>query len=265
TYGPDRATAISEMSKALDSYDVQGIAHNINFLNAVCNHPRFKSGNITTGFIAEEYPEGFFGADLDTATYNNLVAIAALVKLRTATRTVSGIASLTASSWVVSEGLDKDTEVTVSDIDGGLDVTIDGQVISIRSAWVPGDRRIEADINGAVIVALLEKAKDAIRITHGGAVLDLAVRRPRLAELSKLMPIKVAPDMSKYLLCPMPGMIVSVSVSEGDEVKAGQALAVVEAMKMENILRAEQDGVVAVVKAAAGDTLAVDAVILEFE
>ncbi|MBL4740646.1 MAG: acetyl/propionyl/methylcrotonyl-CoA carboxylase subunit alpha [Sneathiella sp.] len=265
TYGPDRATAISEMSKALDSYDVQGIAHNINFLNAVCNLPRFKSGNITTGFIAEEYPEGFMGAELDTATYNNLVAISVLVKLRQATRSVTDVASLTASDWVVSEGLDRDTSVSIVDIDGGLDVTIDGQIISIRSAWVPGDRRIDADIDGTVIVALLEKAKEAMRITHGGAVLDLSVRRPRLAELAKLMPLKVAPDMSKYLLCPMPGMIVSVSVSVGDEVKAGQPLAVVEAMKMENILRAEQDGVVAAVNAEAGDTLAVDAVILEFE
>jgi len=265
TYGPDRESAISEMSKALDSYDVQGIAHNINFLNAVCNHTRFKSGNITTGFIAEEYPEGFFGADLEATTYNNLVAIALLVKLRQTTRRVTDMVSQSGSSWVASEGLDKDTVATIRDIDGGLEVTIDEQVISIRSAWVPGDRRIEADVNGGVIVALLEKAKDAIRITHGGAVVDLAVRRPRLAELAKLMPIKVAPDMSKYLLCPMPGMIVSVSVSVGDEVKAGQPLAVVEAMKMENILRAEQDGVVAAVNAEAGDTLAVDAVILEFE
>ncbi len=264
TYGPNRASAIAEMSRALDAYDVKGIAHNINFLNAVCNHQRFKDGNITTGFIAEEFPDGFMGLALDDATYNNLVAIAALVHLRQKARSLTGIASAVGTDWVVSEGLDRHTSAAVEDVDGGLDVTIGDDVLAIRSDWLPGNRRIVAEINGTVVIALLENINDAIQVTHGGAVVTLAVRRPRLAELAKLMPIKVAPDMSKYLLCPMPGMIVSVNVEEGDEVKAGQPLAVVEAMKMENILRAEQDGVVAVVNAAAGDTLAVDAVILEF-
>ncbi|MEP3244487.1 MAG: acetyl/propionyl/methylcrotonyl-CoA carboxylase subunit alpha [Sneathiella sp.] len=265
TYGPDRETAIERMSQALDAYEVQGIAHNINFLNAVCNHPRFKEGRLTTGFIAEEYPDGFSGVDLGEQDYNNLVAIAALVHLRQATREVMGVVETAGTDWVVSEGTSRHTELRAEDADHGIDVTIDEHVLAIRSEWLPGDRRIVADINGVTVIALLEKAKDALRITHGGAVVELAVRRPRLAELAKLMPIKVAPDMSKYLLCPMPGMIVSVNVEEGDEVKAGQPLAVVEAMKMENILRAEQDGVVAAVKAGAGDTLAVDDVILEFE
>ncbi len=265
TYGPDRETAIERMSQALDAYEVQGIAHNINFLNAVCNHPRFKEGRLTTGFIAEEYPDGFSGVELEQQDYNNLVAIAALVHLRQTTREVMGVVETAGSDWVVSEGTFRHTELAAEDADHGIDVTIDDHMLAIRSEWLPGDRRIVADINGVTVIALLEKAKDAIRITHGGAVVELAVRRPRLAELAKLMPVKVAPDMSKYLLCPMPGMIVSVNVEEGNEVKAGQPLAVVEAMKMENILRAEQDGVVAAVKAGAGDTLAVDDIILEFE
>jgi propionyl-CoA carboxylase alpha subunit len=265
TYGPDRATAIAEMSKALDAYQVEGIAHNINFLNAVCNHPRFKSGNITTGFIAEEYPDGFMGVDISAEAYNHILAVAVLVSLRGQARSVSGVAATCGQEWVVSEGIERHTDVRAEDAEHGIDVTIDGQVLAVRSDWVPGHTRVVADINGQTVIAQVAKAKDGVRVTHGGAVIELAVRRPRLAELAKLMPVKVAPDMSKYLLCPMPGMIVSVNVSDGDEVKAGQALAVVEAMKMENILRAEQDGVVAVVNAAAGDTLAVDAVILEFE
>ena len=185
--------------------------------------------------------------------------------MRKTAREVEDVVALTGSEWVVSEGLDRHTEVSAEDAEHGADITIDGHVLAVRSDWVPGQSRVVAEINGKQVVALIEKSKDAIRLTRGGAVVDLAVRRPRLAELAKLMPVKVAPDMSKYLLCPMPGMIVSVNVQEGDEVKAGHPLAVVEAMKMENILRAEQDGVVAAVKAAAGDTLAVDDIILEFE
>lgn len=265
TYGPDRASAIEEMSKALDSYEVKGIAHNINFLNAVCNHPRFKEGRLTTGFIAEEYPDGFMGVDVTDAVYNNMVALAVLIQLRKQGRSLSGLAARFGENWVVSEGLEKHTDVAVSDQDGGLDISINDSRLAVRTDWLPGMRRITATINGKEIVALIEKSKDAIRVVHGGAVIDFAVRRPELAELAKLMPVKVAPDMSKYLLCPMPGMIVSVNVEVGDEVKAGHPLAVVEAMKMENILRAEQDGVVAVVNATAGDTLAVDDIILEFE
>jgi len=265
TYGPDRATAIERMSEALDAYEVRGIAHNINFLNAVCNHQRFKDGRLTTGFIAEEYPEGFTGVELDEVTYNNVAAIATLVHLRAETREVLGVVESAGAEWVVSEGLDRHTEVTAEDAEHGIDVSIDGKTYAVRTDWLPGDRLVIAEINSKTVVAQIEQVRGALRITHGGAVVDLAVRRPRLAELAKLMPVKVAPDMSKYLLCPMPGMIVSVNVSEGDEVKAGHPLAGVEAMKMENILRAEQDGVVAAVKAAAGDTLAVDDVILEFE
>ncbi|GLQ07746.1 acetyl-CoA carboxylase biotin carboxylase subunit [Sneathiella chinensis] len=265
TYGPDRETAIQEMSRALDAYDVQGIAHNINFLNAVCNHPRFIEGRLTTGFIAEEYPEGFIGVDLSDDRYNAMVAVAALVHLRRAARTVFGVVESEGSEWVVSEGLDRHTEIVAEDADGGIDVTVGGKVLAVRSEWVPGDRCVHAEINGDLVVVQVDTSKGILRLTHGGAVLDLAVRRPRLAELAKLMPVKVAPDMSRFLLCPMPGMVISVNVEVGDEVKAGHPLAVVEAMKMENILRAEQDGVVAAVKAKAGDTLAVDDVILEFE
>lgn len=265
TYGPDRKSAIAEMIQALDAYEVSGIAHNINFLNAVCNHPRFQEGCLTTGFIAEEYPEGFSGVEVDDETYHNMAAIAALVELRHKARSINNVVEKVGANWVVSEGLERHTDLTAEDQHDGLNFTIEGKIFALQSDWVPGMRRVVAQINGVKVIAFVERVKSGIRVTHRGAVIDLAVRKPRQAELAKLMPVKEAPDLSKFLLCPMPGMVVSINVEEGDEVKAGHPLAVVEAMKMENILRAEQDGIVSAVKAKAGDTLAVDDVILEFE
>nr|WP_169568549.1 acetyl/propionyl/methylcrotonyl-CoA carboxylase subunit alpha [Sneathiella limimaris] len=265
TYGEDRQTAIDAMIKALNAYEVKGIAHNINFLNAVCNHPRFQEGRLTTGFIAEEYPEGFHGVDLSSDDYETAIAIAVLVELRSQARNFENVASSLGADWVVSEGLERHTEVQVQDQANGLEVKFGSKLLAVRSDWAPGMRRVTADVNGEEVVALIQRSKGAVEVTYKGSVISLAVRKPRMAELAQLMPVKEAPDLSKFLLCPMPGMIVSVNVEEGDEVKAGHPLAVVEAMKMENILRAEQDGVVSAVKAKAGDTLAVDEVILEFE
>ncbi|MEH6527498.1 MAG: acetyl/propionyl/methylcrotonyl-CoA carboxylase subunit alpha [Sneathiella sp.] len=265
TYGDTREDAIEEMGRALDAYEVKGIAHNVNFLNAVCNHPRFKSGNLTTGFIAEEYPDGFTGVELESDIYEKLAALAVLVQLRHSARSKKKVAERIGDSWIVSEGKEKSLAVHVEDIKGGIDAEINGAIIAVRSKWKPGKRFVKAEINGRKMIAQLELFRGIVQLTHAGAILKFAVQRPAVAELAKLMPIKVAPDMSKYLLCPMPGMIVSVQVEEGEEIKAGQTLAVVEAMKMENILKAENDGVVSKVNAGAGDTLAVDDIILEFE
>ncbi|WP_339714791.1 acetyl/propionyl/methylcrotonyl-CoA carboxylase subunit alpha [uncultured Sneathiella sp.] len=265
TYGATRTEALEEMGRALDAYEVKGIAHNINFLNAVCNHPRFKAGELTTGFIAEEYPDGFHGAPLDAETYEKLVAVAILVYARHSSRSLSDVIEKTSEKWVVGNGKESSTEVSAEDAKAGIDVTIGDRVFAVRSKWKPGKRRIKAKVNGDEMIAQLEFSRGSIRLTHGGAMVELAVRSPSAAKLAELMPVKEAADLSKLLLCPMPGMIVAVNVSEGDEVKAGQPLAVVEAMKMENILRAEQDGVVSKVNAKAGDILAVDDVILEFE
>ncbi|MAL79812.1 MAG: acetyl/propionyl-CoA carboxylase subunit alpha [Sneathiella sp.] len=265
TYGETRDAAIEEMGRALDAYEVSGISHNINFLNAVCNHRRFKAGNLTTGFIAEEYPDGFHGAPLSDETVEKLVAMALLVHMRASSRSLKHVVAKTAEDWIVSEGKERSFAVSAEDADKGIKVTLGDKEIEVISNWKPGKRRIKAKIDGDKVIAQLEFYRGSIRLTHGGAVVELSVRRPAAARLAELMPVKVAPDMSKFLLCPMPGMVVAVNVKEGDEVKAGQALAVVEAMKMENILRAEQDAVVSAVKAGAGDVLAVDDVILEFE
>jgi propionyl-CoA carboxylase alpha chain len=191
--------------------------------------------------------------------------MALLVHMRASSRSLKHVVAKTAEDWIVSEGKERSFAVSAEDVDKGIKVTLDDKEIEVTSKWKPGKRRIKAKIDGEQVIAQLEFYRGSIRLTHGGAVVELSVRRPAAARLAELMPVKVAPDMSKFLLCPMPGMVVAVNVKEGDEVKAGQALAVVEAMKMENILRAEQDAVVSAVKAGAGDVLAVDDVILEFE
>lgn len=265
TWGKDRDSAIAEMQMALDGYEVRGIAHNINFLNAVCSHPRFVAGNLTTGFIAEEYPDGFSGNELDDKGLEAVMAAAVLVHMRKTTRRTENMVGASRSNWRAMTGPDIIGQIAVADIDGGLSVDIAGNIFEILCDWRPGQSKLQVVIDGQPRAMLLEMLKDGYRLTHSGAVVDIAIRSARDAELAAMMPVKLAPDMSKYLLCPMPGLIVAVHVTPGDEVKAGQALAVVEAMKMENILRAEQDGTVALVKAEAGDTLAVDDIIIEFE
>ncbi len=158
----------------------------------------------------------------------------------------------------------------VANADGGIDVKVGqnkkagGKTLKVRSDWKPGQPFFRGSVSGQPVVARVSARPDGVRVVHGGAELDIAVRTPRAAELARLMPEKLPPDMSKFLLCPMPGLVVSINVAEGEPVKAGQALAVVEAMKMENVLRAERDGTVKKVNAKKGDSLAVDQVILEF-
>ncbi len=269
-YGKTREEATKALADALDETWISGIGHNVNFLNAVLAHPRFQSGKLSTNFIAEEWPQGFAGAALPAAKHQALTAAAVLLHLRAERRAshITGKLGLPEKSaggdWVVFEGK-AETVASVTDAEGGYDVKFGGKkAIKVRSDWHPGEAFFRGTVDGRPIVARVAMRQEGFRITHGGAELDLIVRSPRAAELARLMPEKVAPDMSKYLLCPMPGLVVSINVAEGEPVKAGQALAVVEAMKMENVLRAERDGTVKKVNAKKGDSLAVDQVILEF-
>ncbi|MFP6747689.1 MAG: acetyl/propionyl/methylcrotonyl-CoA carboxylase subunit alpha [Alphaproteobacteria bacterium] len=270
TKGPDRASAIHAMAGALDGYYVRGISHNMNFLSALINHPRFADGRLSTAFIEEEFPDGFAGAPREGHMLDRLVAVSVLLHRRRARRDgaidgqVAGYRPTFGADWVVSLD-DVDHRVRVEDVENGVDVELDGRLIAVRGGWRPGQHLFRGSVNGRDVVMQTDPEADGYRLHHGGVEALAKVRTPRAAELAALMPIKAPPDTSKYLLCPMPGLVVSVAVSEGEEVKAGQALAVVEAMKMENILRAERDGVIAVLKVAPGDSLAVDDVILEFE
>ncbi|SDC36197.1 acetyl-CoA carboxylase biotin carboxylase subunit [Ruegeria marina] len=271
TWGPTRAAAIEAMRIALDSFEVEGIGHNLPFLSAVMDHPKFISGDMTTAFIAEEYPEGFEGVALgETELRRVAAAAAAMHRVAEIRRTrVSGRMDnherRVGTEWVVSlQGADFPVHID-ADHDGSTVTFQGGGAMRVTSDWTPGDQLAKLSVDGAPLVLKAGKIPGGFRIRTRGADLKVHVRTPRQAELSKLMPEKLPPDTSKLLLCPMPGLIVKVDVEVGQEVQEGQALCTVEAMKMENILRAERKGIVAKLNAGPGDSLAVDDVIMEFE
>jgi propionyl-CoA carboxylase alpha chain len=271
TWAPTRAEAIEEMRIALDTFEVEGIGHNLPFCSAVMDHPRFTSGNITTAFIAEEFPEGFNGVTLDEPTLRRVAAAAAAMNRVAEIRrtrisgTMDNHQRRVGDTWVVSlQGTQH--QITIAADKAGSTVTFpDGTAHRVESDWTPGDSLARLTVDGAPLVLKVGKIPMGFRIRLRGADLKVLVQSPRQAELHALMPEKLPPDTSKYLLCPMPGLVVKIAVSEGDEVQEGQPLATVEAMKMENILKAERKGVVKKISAAAGSSLKVDDVIMEFE
>jgi len=271
TWAPTRAEAIEHMRNALDGFELEGIGHNLPFLSAVMDHPIFIEGDMTTAFIEEQYPEGFEGVDLPESDLRRIAASAAAMhRVAEIRRTrVSGRMDnherRVGADWVVSlQG--QSLGVTIeADHDGSTVTFEDGKRMRVTSDWTPGNQLATIDVDGSMLVLKVGKISGGFRIRSRGADLKVHVRTPRQAELAALMPEKVPADTSKFLLCPMPGLIVKVDVEVGQEVQEGQALCTVEAMKMENILRAERKCVVAKVNAAAGDSLAVDDVILEFE
>ncbi|PIE11800.1 MAG: acetyl/propionyl-CoA carboxylase subunit alpha [Rhodobacterales bacterium] len=271
TWGKDRATAIEAMREALDRFEVEGIGHNLPFLSAVMDHAKFTSGDMTTAFIAEEYPEGFEGVSLPEADLRRVAAAAcAMYRVAEIRRTrVSGRMGnherKVGTDWVVSLQ-DIALPVTIAaDKDGATVRFEDGQEMRVTGAWTPGDSLADMEIDGAPLVMKVGKITNGFRLRTRGADLAVNVRSPRAAELAALMPEKEEADTSKLLLCPMPGLIVKIDVEVGQEVQEGQALCTVEAMKMENILRAEKKAVVSKINAAPGDSLAVDEIIMEFE
>ena len=271
TWAPDRARAIGRMRTALDAFEIEGIGHNLPFLSAVMDHPTFVAGDMTTAFIAEEYPQGFEGVSLPDDQLRRVAgAAAAMYRVAEIRRTrVSGRMDnherKIGADWVVSlQGVE--FPVVIEADRQGASVSLDGGVkMRVESDWVPGDSLAVLDIDGAETVMKVGKVPNGFRIRLRGADMKVLVRTPRQAELARLMPEKIPPDTSKLLLCPMPGLIVGVNVSVGDEVQDGQALCTVEAMKMENILRAEKTARISKINAAVGDSLAVDDVIMEFE
>ena len=271
TWAPTRDAAIEAMRVALDSFEVEGIGHNLPFLSAVMDHEIFIKGDMTTAFIEEQYPDGFEGVELSEDALRRIAAAtAAMHRVGEIRRTrVSGRMDnherRVGTDWNVAvQGHSFDTVITADK--GGSTVTFsDGTALRVSGAWTPGDQLAEMTVDDSALVMKVGKIPGGFRIRTRGADLRVHVRTPRQAELARMMPEKVAPDTSKMLLCPMPGLVVKLDVAEGDEVQEGQALCTIEAMKMENILRAEKKGVVTKVNAAAGDSLAVDDVIMEFE
>jgi len=271
TWAPTRAEAIEEMRIALDRFELEGIGHNLPFLAAVMDHPKFMSGNMTTAFIAEEYPDGFQGVELNETELRRIAASAAAMnRVAEIRRTkISGRMDnherRVGDNWVVSLQGEKFAVSVAADANGSTVTFEDGASLRVAGSWTPGMMLADMTVDGAPLVMKVGKITGGFRIRNRGADLNVHVRSRRQAELALHMVEKTPPDTSKMLLCPMPGLIVKVDVEVGQEVQEGQALCTVEAMKMENILRAERKGVVSKINAAAGDSLAVDDIIMEFE
>ena len=271
THASTRLAAIDLQADALDRYLVRGIGHNIDFLSAVMQHPRFRAGTaVTTAFIAEEYPDGFQGAPVAELTTDALIATAAVINAIQTERAqlidgqLNGHGASYGEDWVVQLGK-TDHPVSVLATGDAYELLIDARELRLTTEWRVGEPQFEARLDGRTFVVAVDRRAVGYRLTTRGAAHDARVLTPRAAALARYMIEKVAPDLSRFLLCPMPGLVVSIVVAAGDKVQAGQPLATVEAMKMENILRAEKNGTVKAVLVKPGDSLAVDAVILEFE
>ena len=271
TWGADRPAAIEAMKGALDAFEVEGIGHNLPFVAAVMDHPKFASGDMSTAFIAEEYPDGFLGAEMGEIARGRLARLAVgLTHIEETRRSgISGRLRETPPApvrdWVASiDGENAELSLeSVETSESGADFFFTSGLMELD--WRPGQTLARARLGDEAAVVKVSPALEGWRLRWRGVDVVAVARRARLAELAALMPVKEAPDTSKLLLCPMPGLVVRVEVAEGDEVQEGQTLAAVEAMKMENILRAERQGVVKSIKARPGDSLAVDEVIMEFE
>ncbi|MBP0616043.1 acetyl-CoA carboxylase biotin carboxylase subunit [Jiella mangrovi] len=269
TWGETREAATEAMGKALDGFVIDGIGHNVPFVAAIMQHPRWRSGEISTGFIAEEYPDGFAGAEPDAPMRARLAAVAVALAA-SSERRLAGTApslgeklglSVPGNRRIVFIGEDRFT-VDPSE----ASVTVDGSDLGpLTCRWQRGDLAARALFGDDELHIRVDPITDGFRLRLRGIEIDARVYPPHLAKLADKMPVKEAPDTSNLLLCPMPGVVVWLAVAEGDKVEAGQTLAVIEAMKMENVLKAEHKAVVKSIPVKAGDSLAVDAVIMEFE
>ncbi|HVP85410.1 MAG TPA: acetyl/propionyl/methylcrotonyl-CoA carboxylase subunit alpha [Rhizomicrobium sp.] len=269
THASTRTAAIDAMASALDEFRIEGINHNIDFLTAIMHNQRFRDGRLTTGFIAEEFPEGFHGAPLDKQAKRRLAAAVVAAELTRENRAatisgqLNGAHKVQGGEFIVK--LNDEALIEGAQIDNGrLHARIEGEPYEVAFNWKLGAPVMHLkDASGAFSIQIA-RLHGSYRLNHGGAMVAATVRRPRAAALAALMPVKKPPDTSKMLLCPMPGLVVSINVIEGQDVQVGETLAVVEAMKMENVLKAERAGKVKKVNATKGDSLALDDVILEF-
>lgn len=264
TWGKTRDEAADLQIAALDRFEIEGLGHNVDFVSAIMQHPRFRSGELTTGFIAEEYPDGFTGAATDAEALKHLAAIAGFIATARADRARQVDQQLDGEleppyDWSITIG-GQTYAVSLDE-----EVTVDGEAVDLAMEYTPGERLVEAEVGDISYGVKVTPSRTGLTMTTRGAIHKVQILPASIAHLTQHMIEKVPPDLSKFLICPMPGLLVALHVNEGDKVEAGQPLAVVEAMKMENILRAEKAATIKKVNAKAGDSLAVDAVILELE
>ncbi len=265
TWGKTRDEAADLQIAALDAFEIEGLGHNIDFVSAIMQHPRFRSGELTTGFIAEEYPEGFTGAATSDELKAKLAAVAGFIATARADRARQVDGQLAEHLQPPSEWSVKIAGRSFAVGLGDEEVTVDGEAVDLAMEYAPGDRLVEAEVDGEDLAVRIEPTRTGLKMITRGAIHKVEILPARIAPLAQHMIEKIPPDLSRFLICPMPGLLVSLNVGAGDKVEAGQPLAVVEAMKMENILRAEKSGTVKQVNAKAGESLAVDAIILEME
>jgi propionyl-CoA carboxylase alpha chain len=270
TRGDTREEAIANMRSALDRFIVRGVSNNLSFLSALMMHPRFVAGNISTNMIAEEYPDGFHPADVPHEEPALIISVAASIVRGYRDRAaridgqLRGHERRVPNDWVVVMNGEQHP-VSVVATEGGCDVTYENRTYAVRSDWEFGQQLFGGTVNGHEVFVQVERRGQVYRLSRGGSQSDVLIMTPRAAELFRHMPVKPPPDTSRHLLSPMPGLLVSVAVAEGQEVKAGEELAVLEAMKMENTLRAERNGIVAKVHFEPGASLEVGDTIMEFE
>jgi propionyl-CoA carboxylase alpha chain len=265
----DRPAAIARMQLALDEFYLRGISHNMSFLAAIIKKPRFADGRLSTDFIDEEFDNGYTADHMDEKEWRTLVCVAAIVhqRLRRRAREIGGQMGRDAPgvprTWVVIHG-DKVSTVSITRVGEHEEVVVDGESRLVDARWSPGARLFRGTVGGAPVYVQIERAGIGYRLATRGIAIELKVFSPRAAELYARMPVKETIGSSQYLLAPMPGLLVSVAVQSGDDVDPGQELAVVEAMKMENVLRAEERRKVASVLVSPGESLSVDQPIIEF-
>ena len=269
THAPTRTAAVDAMAAALDNFEISGIANNIQFLTAVMHHPRFREGRLTTGFIAEEYPEGFHGAPMDDAQRRAFIAAAVAAKILRTQRAgrisgaLNGGHKVSDNFHVTLSG--KMHGVTDAYLEvGSLHLVIDGVAMEGVVDWYPGRTQLKLKVKGDETIFQISREAGGYCLSQGGRERLVSVRAPQIAALAAMMPMRPPPDTSRMLLCPMPGLVVALPVQEGQVVKAGELLAVVEAMKMENALVAERDVTISRLRVKMGDSLARDETIMEF-
>jgi propionyl-CoA carboxylase alpha chain len=270
TWAPTRSAAIAGMGRALEDFHIAGLGHNIPFLAAVMDQERFKSGELSTNYIVDEFPEGFHGVD-PTPLQTDLMIAAATYIHRTlaarARRVGNGLSGpLTRTEWVVTVGKNR-WPVTLSDLEGGVTVELTEQQRTLRLAavdWRPGKAQFRGELDGSAFTLEVEPAAEGFTIRHRAAKARVLVLTPLSAEMHARLPEKKKADTSRLIISPMPGLVVSMDVEAGQTVREGEVVCVIEAMKMQNIIRAEREGVVKTVNAKSGDSVAADEVLVEF-
>ncbi|MBY0354379.1 MAG: acetyl/propionyl/methylcrotonyl-CoA carboxylase subunit alpha [Rickettsiales bacterium] len=270
THAPTRNQAIESMKSALSAYVIEGIAHNISFLQSILAHPRFVAGDISTNFIAKEYPDGFSGSDINEDTTRVFLGVGLHIFLRDAERAaqtsqqVPGRARVISARWVVNVG-GQNYPVIVRPTDYGYDISFDTGLIVMRSSWKLGRNLFQGTVNGKPVSVQLKTLTEGVRLSYGGSEIDVKVRTPRVAELAQYMPKKETGKRRDQVKAPIAGLVSGVAVKKGDKVHAGQELLRIEAMKMENVMYADADAKIKRVLVKAPESVQAEQVLIEFE